>query len=88
MNKPCTCCGAPLFGGTDTFGSIQAPMCQACHLDLWAEAEAAEKQETQERKKRRRLLESDREALHSEIRHIENEIEILVTLDKRGNHAA
>lgn len=35
----CTCCGAPLTGGEDTFGTIDQPMCQGCHFSLIEETE-------------------------------------------------
>lgn len=28
----CTCCGAPLTGGLDTFGDVDQPMCEMCYL--------------------------------------------------------
>ena len=28
----CTCCGAPLTGGPDTFGTVDQPMCEMCYL--------------------------------------------------------
>lgn len=33
----CTCCQTPLTGGLDTFGDLDLPMCQSCHLALMDE---------------------------------------------------
>jgi hypothetical protein len=33
----CTACGTELAAPLETFGDLDAPMCQACHLGLMAE---------------------------------------------------
>lgn len=30
----CTRCEAPLTGGVDTYGRLDQPMCQSCHLEV------------------------------------------------------
>ena len=82
-NLTCVVCGKPLSGGSDTFGDIHNPMCQPCHLALWADTEIVEREEAQRHRDRLHMLMSETIALRSEIRYVNNEIEFLATFDKR-----
>lgn len=56
----CTCCGAPLTGGLDTFGTIDQPMCEMCYLKPVPDDTAARHQMM--------LLNRQRNAIDAEMR--------------------
>lgn len=64
----CVCCGTPLTGGLDTFGSYNCPMCQEHYLKLVPDNTAVQHEMM--------LLNRQRNAIDAQMRELRAEAEV------------